>query len=402
MQELAALLIGYLLGCLLPAYFIARARGVDLRSVGDRNLGTANVFRQMGRGPAVLTALYDMAKGPLAIVIAFYWLGAPEFWAYSAGLAAIVGHRYPFYLGFKGGRGFATASGLLFFGIGIAAYNGWLQGLEALVFLAMFVGMWAVFRGRGVPDAFITPIVYGVVAFRSGNPAFNVFFGIVASYIWVFNVIKVRREHLLRVGPETRAALRQFRVLARPGALAFPILYLFIGKTPLLILIGSVLAFFMLVDVSRLLWKRFNVAVFRRLAFFYRPNEERAFTSATLFLAGAFLAVFLFPKPIATMALVFVTFGDLVAKYAGLEHGRTHVMDKTLEGSLMCFLACAGAGFVWSQFVPMPPAQYLLGALAATLAELLPFSLNDNFTVPLVSSTVMLLPAYFGVPGFVG
>ncbi|MDP2233564.1 MAG: hypothetical protein Q8K89_08005, partial [Actinomycetota bacterium] len=106
---------------------------------------------------------------------------------------------------------------------------------------------------------------------------------------------------------------------------------------------------------------------------------------------GTVLTVLAFPTPIATIALIFVTFGDLMAKYAGLQHGRTRLMTRTLEGSLMYFLTCVGAGFAWSFVVPLPPAVYLTGALAAALTELAPLKLNDNLTVPLASGATMLL-----------
>jgi dolichol kinase len=155
------------------------------------------------------------------------------------------------------------------------------------------------------------------------------------------------------------------------------------------VLVGSVAAVFLVIDVLRLLSRRLNVAVLRKASFFYRPNEEHTFSSATLFLVGSFITLFLFTKPVASTALVYVIVGDLMAKYAGLEHGRISVFSRTLEGSLMYFVASVVAGFVWSHFVAIPLAAYLIGALAAAVTEMLPWDVNDNFAVPIVSGAVM-------------
>lgn len=398
MRGAAALVIGYVLGSVLPANIFGRLRGVDLRTAGDGNLGTQNASAVLGRGPAIATALFDVLKGPASIWIA-YAIGAPPWAVYAAGFAAIVGHRYPFYLGFRGGRGFATASGLLIFAVALAAARGWLTAVDAGVLLALYIGLWAVFRDRGVPNALALPVVAGVIAYRSPDSVYDVFLVLTVAYIWVHNARRVRAERLLRLRPEAKAALKDVRVILRPLALAFPALYLFLDKRSMLVLVGLVAAFFLIVDAVRLLSKRVNVGILRRLSFFYRPNEEHAFSSATLFLVGSFLTLFLFPKPVAGAALAYVIVGDLVAKYAGLQHGRTRVFSRTLEGSLMYFIASAAVGFVWSRFVPLPPLQYLLGALAAAATEMVPWDLNDNFTVPVVSGAVMMLPVFFGAYG---
>jgi acyl phosphate:glycerol-3-phosphate acyltransferase len=396
LNDLLALAIGYLLGTVLPAYLIGRARGIDLRTTGDGNPGATNAMQTLGRGPGYMTAAYDMLKGPVAVAVAFA-LGASEWAAYGAGLAAFLGHRFPFYMGFRGGRGFATASGLLIFGLGYAVRQGYLPALDGAIFFGLFLVLWWVFRDRAAPDAIVLPVAYLDVVLRSTSLAFTVFMGVIVGYVWAYNIGRVRREKLFRLRPETRAAFRDVRVLLRPGALAFPVLYLFVPRTALLALVGAVALVFVTVDASRLLWCRFNIAIFRRLAFFYRPNEEHTFTSASLFLLGTFLTILLFPQPIATTALIFVTFGDLAAKLAGLEHGRHRLFTRSLEGSLTFFAVCAAAGFGWSFLVPIVPAQYLFGAFIAAATEALPLDLNDNFTVPLMSGAAMMIPALVGL-----
>lgn len=111
-------LLGYLLGSFLPAYFLARwLEGVDLRRVGTGNVGVSNLRAQLGRWwPVIPAAVYDAGKGLAAVVVAG-WIGVPEPLSYLAGTGAILGHVFPFYLGFRGGQGAATAAGLAFWAV---------------------------------------------------------------------------------------------------------------------------------------------------------------------------------------------------------------------------------------------------------------------------------------------
>lgn len=104
-----AILIGYALGSLPIGYLVAqkRAGGIDLRSVGSGNVGATNVYRTAGLSLALAVMCADMAKGAAAVLIAGG--GAA---AVAAGAAAVVGHIYPIWLRFKGGKGVATASGV--------------------------------------------------------------------------------------------------------------------------------------------------------------------------------------------------------------------------------------------------------------------------------------------------
>ena len=109
-----ATITGYLLGSIPFAYIASRRKkGVDIRQVGGGNMGALNAIREIGllSGLAVLVA--DIAKGSAAVLIA-HWLGLPLVWVFTAGFAAIVGHNWPIFLGFKGGKGAATTLGVLF------------------------------------------------------------------------------------------------------------------------------------------------------------------------------------------------------------------------------------------------------------------------------------------------
>ena len=109
---LLAAAIAYLLGSIPFGYLIARlSGGGDIRKAGSRNIGAANVTRVVGKGAGLLTLLLDAGKGFLAVWLAEGLTHGHPAWLIVACLAAILGHLYPLWLGFRGGRGVATAAG---------------------------------------------------------------------------------------------------------------------------------------------------------------------------------------------------------------------------------------------------------------------------------------------------
>ncbi|HEV7259057.1 MAG TPA: glycerol-3-phosphate 1-O-acyltransferase PlsY [Bosea sp. (in: a-proteobacteria)] len=113
----AALLVGYLLGSIPFGVILTKlSGGPDLRSIGSGNIGATNVLRTGNKKLAALTLLGDMLKGTVAVLIGFHALGGPQA-ALVAGLGAFLGHLFPVWVGFKGGKGVATYLGIL---IGLA------------------------------------------------------------------------------------------------------------------------------------------------------------------------------------------------------------------------------------------------------------------------------------------
>ncbi|NPB07370.1 MAG: glycerol-3-phosphate 1-O-acyltransferase PlsY [Aquificae bacterium] len=106
-------LLGYLSGSLIFGEIVARLKGVDLRSVGSGNVGATNVTRALGKKYGILVFLLDALKGFLPVYGASLVLGKDSPWVALTGLAAVVGHMYPLFFGFKGGKGVATAFGVL-------------------------------------------------------------------------------------------------------------------------------------------------------------------------------------------------------------------------------------------------------------------------------------------------
>ena len=110
--------IGYLLGSLPYGLILVKIfHGIDIRTIGSGNIGATNVLRAGYKWLALITLFLDAFKGAIAVLIVKYYLGYKNDYVALAGLASIMGHMYPIWLGFKGGKGVAT-----FFGI-ILAFN---------------------------------------------------------------------------------------------------------------------------------------------------------------------------------------------------------------------------------------------------------------------------------------
>jgi len=107
------IILGYLLGSIPTAYIAGHVlKGVDIRRVGDANMGAANAFRQLGPKIGVAVGLVDAGKGALAILIA-QAANTPHVVILFTGAAAVIGHNWPVFLGFRGGRGESTSIGVL-------------------------------------------------------------------------------------------------------------------------------------------------------------------------------------------------------------------------------------------------------------------------------------------------
>jgi glycerol-3-phosphate acyltransferase PlsY len=197
----AALVGGYLLGSVPFGVVVMRAAGAgDPRAIGSGNIGATNVLRSGRKGLALLTLLGDGGKGALAVLVA--WLATrsaslgAQAWATSlAGGAAFLGHLFPVWLGFKGGKGVATFFGTLLaaaWPVGLAAGATWL----AVAFLLRISSLGA------LAAALLAP----VYALLLGRPVTAGLAGFMAVLIYIRHVANIRR---LVKGEEPRIGARK-------------------------------------------------------------------------------------------------------------------------------------------------------------------------------------------------
>ena len=192
MTQALVLIAAYLLGSIPFAYLAGRARGVDIRTVGSRNVGATNVFRTLGRRIGVAVMALDIAKGAVAVAVARVLLESP--WPLLAAAAAILGHVFPVWLRFRGGKGVAVAGGAVLA----------LTPLPALVALAVWLTLTVLTRYVSIGSV-AGAVAYPVAVAALGEPWPTVVFSLLAGAA----VIAKHRANLVRLarGTELRVDL---------------------------------------------------------------------------------------------------------------------------------------------------------------------------------------------------
>lgn len=174
MLTVILVLLGYILGSVPTGYLVGRAFGVDVRTVGSGNIGTANVLRAAGKWAAILTLVGDMLKGFAPVVVAR--AATDDLWVHAGvALAAVIGHCWPVFLKFKGGKAVATGAGTSI-------------GLAPVVGLGLFAFWWAVVLASRYTSlgAIAVMIVSPVVFILTGQPLAYVVYTVVggALVLW--------------------------------------------------------------------------------------------------------------------------------------------------------------------------------------------------------------------------
>jgi len=158
------LILAYLLGALPCAYLFTRwITGHDIRTLGNRNAGAANVFRVVSHPAGVLVFLLDTGKGAAGVGLV-HAAGLDGWCPLAGGVAAVLGHCFPAYLGFEGGRGLATSLGVLLA----------LMPLETAIILPLLGLVYIVLTGSSVTGAIISFICLIGLACWRGQPLPNI------------------------------------------------------------------------------------------------------------------------------------------------------------------------------------------------------------------------------------
>ncbi len=208
MREALALVIGYLLGSVLPADLFARARGVDIRAVGTRNPGATNALQQLGVVPGLLTAAYDLSVGVLAMYVAAR-LGLPAVWQYLAGVSAILGHVFPVFFRFRGGQGMAATTGLLLYQMGVGLAQGWLTPAVLAALATVGLVVFGLTRSATMVGVVCAPLLVAGLALSRPDPLYLAFVTGLAGWIWLVQVDLMRRQHLFRLAEPARSEARR-------------------------------------------------------------------------------------------------------------------------------------------------------------------------------------------------
>lgn len=188
---LLGFVLGHVCGSVPSGLWLVQAfHGIDIRNYGSKNIGTTNVFRTVGPKTAVLVLIADAFKGILAVGIMSYFFHNPLLDVVTA-LGVLLGHNYSLFLGFKGGKGVATALGLLIFmmpKVAVASFGIWL----VCVLLTRYVSLGSIMAAIFTPP----------LAWYLGYPSAYVIFSVVAAF---FVVLRHKENiHRLLTGTESK------------------------------------------------------------------------------------------------------------------------------------------------------------------------------------------------------
>lgn len=192
----AMLVVGYLCGSISSAIVICRLLGhADPRTVGSMNPGTTNVLRLYGKAAAIMTLAGDVAKGVLPVVAARA-LDTGDTAIALAGLGAFLGHLYPVFFGFVGGKGVATLIGVLL------GFNPWF----GIAFMGIWVGVAAITRYSSLSALTATALTPFVAAWLGGSTAVIAALVVMAAFVYWRHRSNIRN---LRAGREDKIGARR-------------------------------------------------------------------------------------------------------------------------------------------------------------------------------------------------
>jgi glycerol-3-phosphate acyltransferase PlsY len=196
LEYAVALVFGYLCGSIPFGIVLTRLAGApDLRSVGSGNIGATNVLRTGRKGLAAATLLGDMLKGTVAVLVGLYY---GESLAIAAALGAFLGHLFPVWLGFKGGKGVATYIGLL---LGFAAW--W----ALLAFCAIWLAVAAITRYSSLAALIACAATPAVLWWRGDNSEAELFL-VLSVLAWIMhraNIVRLLNGTESKIGRKADA-----------------------------------------------------------------------------------------------------------------------------------------------------------------------------------------------------
>ena len=151
-MNLSILFLGYLFGSFPSGYLAGKiAKGIDIRSLGSGSTGATNVLRHIGKRAAITVFLIDVFKGVLSILLAKYFL-LNDLWQVAIGLSTLIGHIWPVWLNWRGGKAVAT-------GLGIFLGLSWQVGLSTLGIFILMILLFRIVSLASISAAFALPLI---------------------------------------------------------------------------------------------------------------------------------------------------------------------------------------------------------------------------------------------------
>ena len=175
-------------------------------------------------------------------------------------------------------------------------------------------------------------------------------------------------------------------------AIPFGYLYVFPEKWVFVKLLSILMVLFIIFDILRhkVAWVKSLFSLFFD-SMLRSHEQEGKLTGATWVMIGAVISIILFSKPVAIIALIFMSLGDSAAGLIGQRYGKHKIWNKTWEGFFGGLFVCIIIGIIYSLVTTLPMTISLSGAVAAMVMEILPIPLDDNFKIPLGAGAIMMM-----------
>ena len=373
--------LGYLLGSFCPAYILVKAK----KHEGVRE--PSDVRRVFGLPAAGFSLAVDLIKAAAAVLIGERLFGISDAWLFVPAWCALLGHMFPFYLGFRGGRGCTPAAGLcLLLSVTAVLRGAWLPRQPAAV-AAVVLLLYFASRNRSLAAlvGFFFLAVLSLLLLGLGPRSLLMIS--LCLYGFALSVHDAVCEQLFVL--DARVEMKWWRVIARPFALMFIPIDMVFGRKPLLFLMAAIGIILIGLDLFRLLSRH-------QLSVLFKRKENKRFSSMTSFVVALFIIFLVFRGVIPYLGLAYITVGDMFSKIVGIKFGtRKLLRDRTLEGSLAFLAGSFLAGWVIYIRLPVPLYAAIAGPIFAAAVELFSMDLDDNFTVGIVSSGFLFALHYF-------
>ncbi|MBN2073928.1 MAG: glycerol-3-phosphate acyltransferase [Dehalococcoidales bacterium] len=200
-----SVVIAYLLGSIPTAYIITRfGYSKDIRKLGGGNVGTHNVYENVGKLPGIIVGIIDVGKGVAAVYIALAFIASPDlyYWIFAAGLAAVIGHIWPVFLKFRGGNGIATSIGILFV----------LMTRESMIALAVAILLLVITRNAILSINISLLLTIPIAPIFLRDPWFPyLIFSLILIMILVSNFLPTMRTAMVKAGSKEKLTAELLR-----------------------------------------------------------------------------------------------------------------------------------------------------------------------------------------------
>jgi glycerol-3-phosphate acyltransferase PlsY len=346
---------------------------------------------------AVLTGFYDFFKGLLAIWISSL-LQANFVVTQLAGYAAVIGHVFPFYINFRGGQGLASSMALLIYYMITYIY----LGTDILVFLLYLLLIVILYRLSCKVTNLIAILIYPLIGYfvwvYYPTSQFNIFTSIILAYIIImalYNIIKFKK---IEFGEDPKQLW--WKLVLNPSLMIFVILFAYLQLIFSLILIGLFAAIIGSIDFFKFFNQNQDEKMPKRLKSALKITDEKKFLYVSVILFSMFLTMLIFgfiSKIVVIITMTFFLIGITFGRFFRLAYGKRKLLTITLEEFMGYIISGLILTFIFFSIMDTDPLILLLGGLSIGHLHLIPFKINKNLVIPLLSCFLMILLLFIGL-----